>query len=177
MGEKASGWDLYPYEGSRRRRKTPQAHFCPGEWAADWAPLSWVLCRGDKPPCLLGKMLGKIEDMEKPRLHLWGVHRCLFASRQGRESSTLAAVSLPHSPIQAGQTQQPHSLHAMAQGLGQPGPRKGSDLVIHRWPRDLGSDPWEAAATTVGTYTGSTTDTAQTSGNSAAAQALATNTL
>lgn len=92
-------------------------------------------------PCLLVKMLEKIEDMEKPRLHLWGVHGCLFASRQGRESSTLAAASSPHSPIQSGQTQQPHSLHAMTQGLGQPGPRNGSDLVIHRWPRDLGSDP------------------------------------
>ena len=88
-------------------------------------PSSGTPRRGDKAPRLLGRKLGQMEDAKKPRLHLWRVHGCSLACRQGRESSALAAVPSPYSPRQAGQTYQLHSVHAMAQDVGQPGPRKG----------------------------------------------------
>lgn len=43
-------------------------------------------------------------------------------------------------------------------------------MVVHGWPTGLGSDPWEAAVTTVDTYRGSTTDVAQTFGSNVGAQ-------
>ena len=90
--------------------------------------------------------------------------RVLTCLQAGQESSALAAVPSPSSPSQAGQTYQLHSVPAMAQDIGQAGPRKGCDMVIHGWPTGLGGDPWEAAVTTADTYRGSTTDVAQTFG-------------
>lgn len=68
--------------------------------------------------------------------------RVLTCLQAGQRELALAAVPSPYSPSQAAQTYQLHSAHATAQDIGQPGPRKGCDMVIHGWPTGRGSDPW-----------------------------------
>lgn len=52
-------------------------------------PSPGLLGRGDKPPWLLGQ----IEWLKKPRLHLWGLCRYWLVNKQGLESSALKLPS------------------------------------------------------------------------------------
>ena len=48
--------------------------------------------RRDKPPWLLGEVMGQIERLEKSKLHSQRMHGCWLAKNQG-------SPALPHFPV------------------------------------------------------------------------------
>ena len=86
MGRKASGQDVSLGGDSEGRGKGVGRHW--PEWPRSWSPTH----RKEAPffsvlYVLLGEPLGHTECLEKPRVHSWGVHKCSYAPKRGREWS------------------------------------------------------------------------------------------